>query len=165
MIRLIGALMIGTVSTYCGFAAAERLKQRRELIKGFISSLKAMETEILFGRGSLGEIFRRLDGRFIKQKFYGVCADYIERMGIKKAWETSLSETAQGLKAEEYDILNALGGELGMSDTDGQKRAIDHVCTLLERVYDEADKEYVRLAGVYRKCGILCGAFIILAVI
>lgn len=157
--------MIGIVCSYAGFCAAGRLKKRRDTIRGFIASLKAAETEILFGRTDLREIFKRLSAGSCENDFFGACAKYTGELGIRQAWSRALNETTDMLKNDEKEVIRSLGSELGMSDVEGQKRAIERVCGLLERAYDEANGEYMRLGGVYRKCGVLCGAFVVIVLL
>ncbi|MGM9936954.1 MAG: hypothetical protein ACI38A_06385 [Candidatus Ornithomonoglobus sp.] len=86
---------------------------------------------------------------------------------MRSAWGLAAKEAAgQGcLKKEDISVISSLGSELGMSDVDGQKKALKRVSELIRPLAENAGDEYTRLARVYRSCGVLAGIFIILAVI
>lgn len=167
MLKLIGASLLGFVCAYYGFISADRLKKRRDFLNEFKSSLSVIETEIVLGRYELGEIFRGIDKSQKLYGLYGICASLIEENGIRNAWKLASEKAGeQGcLKKEDISAVSSLGNELGMSDTDGQKKALKRAAELIKPLADNAGEEYTRLARVYRSCGVLAGIFIILAVV
>lgn len=165
MIRFFGAAMVGVVLAYFGFSSASRLKERRDYISEFITSLSVLETEMEFGRYSLKELFELLDKRFGRLVIYGKSAECIDESGIKKAWCKACDEIALYVGAEERSIIKGLGDELGMSDVRGQKRALSRTSALLSELQKSAAEDYERLSRVYRWCGVLAGVFVVLAVI
>lgn len=163
MIRLFGAALVAVSCIFCGCGAAERLRKRKEFLKAFFNSLAVLETEICFGRHDLKSIFSRLDERNLCG-FYLACAEDISEMGITSAWRKNV-ETVYGegfLKSNDKTAVLSLVPGLGKSDTVGQKKIISAAAGLTERCLCEAEEEYVRLGRVYRGCGILSGAFVIL---
>lgn len=164
MFKMTGALLIASVAVWFGFAAADRLKRRRDFLTAFGTSLTVLETEIEFGRYELKRIFEKLDGGGRLFGFYGICASEIEEKGIKKAWSAAVERSADAacLNAEDKDAILALGQELGMSDVSGQRKTIERCAALLAQGAENAESEYARLAKVYRSCGILAGAFAVL---
>lgn len=163
MIRLFGAAMVAVSCIFCGYGAAERLRKRKEFLRAFFNSLAVLETEICFGRHDLQSIFLGLDERSLC-KLYLDCAEDIPEMGITSAWRKNV-EKIYGigfLKSNDKTAVMSLVPGLGKSDTEGQKKIISAAAGLTERYLCEAEEEYVRLGRVYRGCGILSGAFVIL---
>lgn len=167
MLKLVGSALIGSVCAYYGFISADRLRKRRDFLNEFKASLSVIETEITLGRYELGEIFRRIDHNQRLYGLYGLCASLMAEKGIKSAWGIAAERVSgQGcLKKEDISVISSLGSELGMSDINGQKKALRRVSELIRPLADNAGDEYTRLARVYRSCGVLAGIFIILAVI
>ena len=164
MVKMTGALLIASVVVWLGFAQADRLKRRRDFLTAFGTSLTVLETEIEFGRYELKRIFERIDDNGKLFGFYGICASEIEEKGIKKAWSSATDKAvdAANLNSQDKDTILALGHELGMSDVSGQKKTIGRCAALLSQGAENAAGEYSRMARVYRSCGILAGAFVVL---
>lgn len=161
--------MIGAVCAYAGFVKADRLKRRRDFLVSFTASLTALETEIVFGMAELKSIFRRMAQRADSRAMCGIYSECAERMddaGIRSAWETAAREAGEraALLPEEISALMLPGGELGMSDAEGQKNALRCAGKTLQLCRDNAVEEYDRLARVYRYCGVLAGAFVVIVI-
>lgn len=156
--------MIASAPVWLGFAAADRLRRRRDFLVAFGTTLVVLETEIEFGRYELKRIFSRMCDNKNVYGFYDICSEKIEEKGIKKAWNDAVETVADTayLTDMDKDALLALGKELGMSDVSGQKKAIERCAALLSQGAENASGEYYRLARVYRSCGVLAGAFIVL---
>ncbi len=161
--------MIGAVCTYAGFVKADRLKRRRDFLTAFTASLASLETEIVFGMTELKSIFRRMEERSDSRSLcgiYGGCAEIMDGTGIRAAWERAAEAAGEraSLTAEELSAVRLLGGELGMSDADGQKNALRRCEKMLAAYSKNAGEEYGRLARVYRYCGVLAGMFIVIVI-
>lgn len=156
--------MIAGVCAVYGFIKADGLKKRRDFLESFISSLSVIETEIEFAACTLEEIFDRLGDTKSLCRFYGYCRSETAALGIKRAWENAVSSVSDKVCLSPYDehAVRTLGGELGRSDTRGQKKAIARTRELLRERYKEAEVEYSRGARMYRSCGLLMGAAVVL---
>lgn len=167
MIRLAGAVIIGCVCAYYGFYSAIQLRMRRDFLRAMLTALASVENEISFGRLRLRHIFHNLSGRAGLYGFFDMCEKVVESEGIHRAWDNAVKYVSEKvhLKKEDISALSMLGDELGMSDADGQRKALECVCGLLRTNLKDAEEVYGRMARVYRSCGILAGLFIIIAVI
>lgn len=167
MNRFFGACMIGVVCAWVGFKAADRLSRRKEFLRAFITTLTVIETEIEFGKYELKYIFKKFQDNRKLFGFYERCVDGISEKGIKKAWQAALNDTKDKapLKSHDVEAILSLGNELGMSDIGGQKKSIKRCIKLLSESEKEANEEYIRLAKVYRGCGVLAGVFVIIMVV
>ena len=164
MIKATGAAMVCAVCIWAGFSAADRLKRRRDFLCVFLTSLSVLETEIMFGKYELRRIFSSMSG---DERMYSLCAGLIGERGIRRAWEEaaeSVSDTAS-LTDDDIEAVCALGSELGMSDTDGQRRAIERTAEIIKAHSQEAEERCARLSRVYRGCGVLVGIFAVLMLI
>ena len=164
MIRLTGAFMVCAVCIWTGFSAADRLRRRRDFLESFVTTLSVLETEIVFGKYDLEEIFNRMSADEKLYGMYKICAGQIGEYGIKRAWNDAVSAVsdAASLTDSDIDAICALGSELGMSDINGQIRAIERTSELVSKNAAEAGERCARLTRVYRGCGVLSGAFAVL---
>ena len=167
MIRYMGIFIISGVCIWLGFSFSDRLKIRSIFLTQFISALLSAETEICFCASNLRIIFKRLSKEPQLYGFFGDCLGNMDQMGIRKAWERASENIKERacLKDKDTEIIRQLGNELGMSDVQGQKEAIERICSLLKINETEARDEYIRLSGVYRKCGVLTAVFAVLILI
>ncbi len=161
--RFFGSLLIAVVCAYYGFAAADRLKKRKDFLTSFLNSLSFLETEICFGNYDLKSVFKRLDDKKLCG-IYADCAERITDLGIRRAWKESVGKTSGAvyLKTGDADALLSLTAELGMSDAEGQKKMIARTSQLISQCSDDAYEEYARLGRVYRSCGVLTGVFVVI---
>ena len=166
MIRLFGGLLIFIVSSYCGFYFSDRLKKHRDFLRSVSGALTFTASEIEFGHCELERIFRRLDTSPAMYGFFNACADKIGDCGIRRAWADTVDEYIDrtGITEPEKDVLLQLGNQLGMSDADGQKKAISRTVKQLDEYAGLADAEYTRLSKPYRSCGILLGVFVLIII-
>ena len=164
MIRFVGGAMICTVSSYFGFYMADRLKKRRNFLREMVDSLSFIGREMEFGRYELHRIFANLCDTATLFGFFKICNDKIEDWGIKKSWEHAVCEISCDacLKNEDKAALMTLSGELGMTDINGQRKAIERTVSALAECEKKADEEYIRLSKAYRGCGVLLGVFFLI---
>lgn len=167
MNRISGAAMIGIVCAAAGFRMADRLKRRKDFITSFITALTVMQTEIEFGKYELKEIFKKFYGIRALCGFFESCAEYMGEKGVRRSWSLSaeMVRDKAGLKKQDIESIISLGSELGMSDVGGQKKSIGRCIELLKNNACDADREYTRMARVYRGCGLLAGAFVVIMAI
>lgn len=167
MIRLFGGILIFIVSAYCGFYFSGRLKNRRDFLRAMSDALAFTATEMEFSHHALEGIFRRADVSPALCGFFAMCADSIERNGVRSAWHNSVIECCEkaSLKTEDRETLLQLGSQIGMSDIEGQKKAIKRTITHLDEYAKSADEEYTRLSKPYKSCGILLGVFVLIMII
>lgn len=128
-IRIIGAVMIFSVSTYLGFSFADRLKKRYVYLRNILTSLNLLETEIGFGVSKLKQAFLTIDKSADTRGLFKTAADNLEDVGIKQAWRGAVYEKRQELYLTDADAdaLNALGAQLGMTDVENQIKNIKYV--------------------------------------
>lgn len=163
MLRFLGSAALGAVCVMYGFGRAAQLLRRRDFLRGFCGALSVIETEISFGRRTLSEIFPGLDSTELCGLFTG-CASELDALGIRRAWQIAAEAAAQtaGLTADERDVIFSLGSELGRSDVEGQKNILKRTEAFVSAQLDKAEDEYKRMGRVYRSCGLLAGALILL---
>ncbi len=167
MLRLLGGLMICIVSSYCGFFMADRLKKRRDFLRGMENALSFIQTEIEFGKYELRYIFKRIEDSPSLCGFFKCCTDAMKDNGIKSAWKKAVEKIADdaNLKEEDKTALEELSKELGMSDVCGQKKAIERTVALINGYGKHAEEEYLRLSKTYKGCGVLLGVFFLIILI
>lgn len=166
MVRLFGGVLIFIVSAYCGFYFSGRLKTHRDFLKAMSGALSFISAEIEFAHSELENILMRADTSTALCGFFSVCVPEIKKCGIRSAWTKAVDECADraSLKDEEKDVLIQLGGQIGMSDVEGHKKAISRAVRQLDEYAKIANEEYTRLSKPYRSCGILLGVFFLIMI-
>ena len=162
MIRLFGGMMVFFVFAYCGFYLSGRIKARRDFLRAMSGALSFIASEIEYSHYDLIDIFKRADSSPSLCGFFTRCAEGIEKYGIRKVWDKEVGECVDLGLLKDGEILKELGRQLGMSDIEGQKKAIERTVAVLDDNGKTADEEYVRLSKPYRSCGILLGVFFLI---
>lgn len=164
MIRLFGGMLVFCVFAYSGFYLSGRLKARRDFLRAMSGALSFIATEIEYSHYDLINIFRRADSSPRLNGFFTRCADGIEQYGIRKIWDKEVGECVDSGLLKDTEVLRELGRQLGMSDIEGQKKAIGRVVLSLDEDTKRADEEYLRLSKPYKSCGILLGVFFLIII-
>lgn len=155
MLRIIGAAMIIFAGSMLGFLKSDGLKKREECLDRIISGLNLLETDISYGRADLYGALSSI-GETHKIGMFKTMARNISKSGIKDAISMALGEEEFLLERDKAPI-RALGDNLGMTDSKTQSQAIKRTILSLLEGKKNAQEEYVRLARLYRSCGVLGG--------
>lgn len=162
--KLVGAVIIFLSCLIIGFRESDRLKKRTAYLKNVQTALNLIETEISFGKNHLKRIFEGIEKSADCCGLFSETAENIEKSGIKKSWNKSLSDKKDELclKNDDLEALMTLGNQLGMTDAENQIKNIRYIRELLEKNAQEAEGEYNRLGRLYRSGGIMAGLLLIL---
>jgi len=168
MIKIIGAVLIVGAATMFGLSAAFGLHTRARTLNAFSRALRIMYSEISERLTPLNELMQRLvvlsDDPL--NSFFKQCAEEISAkpdIPFSIIWKKLILRSEYlKLNSREKEILSALGAVLGRYSADEQAKAIEHTARCVETMAIDAERERVRLGGLYAKLGAICGiAFVI----
>jgi stage III sporulation protein AB len=163
MIKLIGAILIITATTWTGFEASRHLSERPKQLRLLKSALQSLEAEIMYGHTPLHEAALRLAeqlsnplSRFFAE-FAGKLTD--TETTVREAWETSLKEIWKqtALKQREFEIMKQFGETLGRHDRLSQQKQIMLTLTHLESEEADARDKQMKYEKMVKSIGFLAG--------
>lgn len=169
--KLIGAIIILTATTWVGFELAKRLSERPRQLRHLKSALQSLEAEIMYGMTPLAEACINLSRQLPKPISY-----LFERFShhllnkeesVDKAWVESLEETWHftALCQTEFEILRQFGATLGQHDRTSQQKQIILAISHLEREEGDARESQQRYEKMIKSLGFLSGLLIILLMV
>lgn len=160
--KLIGAVLIFSACTWCGFKVSQSLKNRCVFLERFITALEILKTEIAFSGADLKTAFENA-ARISGASIFSQAALYIEKEGINMAWKRAVEQVA--ISDADRRLIMLLSSRLGKTDAKGQVRHIEYVSGLVSEAKREAVSRYEGTGGLYRRGGVLLGMFAVLILI
>ena len=160
LLKAIGSCLLLGACTALGWQQADRLRSKVILIRETLSFWEQFRTQLVHLRASPGEIIHTLarTGAFEKnclaaalERAFLVSANFGENLS------SALGECQELCKCGAGPILLTLGDVIGSRDLESQLTALDSVLELLRGLMQEAEAEYKKYGGLYRRLGILSG--------
>jgi stage III sporulation protein AB len=172
MLKVFGCMLIISACGYLGFFIGNSFNTRVEEIKRLRSSLKMLETEIIYLMNPLPEALLRV-GTKIKGPV-SFLYEYSSQLLLKKMgtpmdeiWKEAINNLASvsSLKKEELDILEDFGNSLGESDKEEQRKNLQFAQESLKIVERNAEDEKQKYEKMYKTLGVLAGIALALILI
>ncbi|MBD8070409.1 stage III sporulation protein SpoIIIAB [Bacillus sp. PS06] len=168
MIKVIGAILIISASTWIGFEVSRHLTERPRQLRYLRTALKSLEAEIMYGHIPLDEAALNLSRQMPKplSLFFDTFSKKL-RTGetlVRQAWEDSMKEVWKltAFKQGEYEILKQFGETLGQSDRISQQKHILLALTQLEQEEIEARDKQTKYERMIKSLGFLSGLLLII---
>lgn len=162
MIKIIGIIIVISVSSFTGLYFSLSLKNRVVVLKKLNYMLDEIMIMLRYRSATVYEIAETLasDERFAEFEFLSS----IKPDG-EKPFRDSWCEAAEncklfGLKKRDTELICDIGKKLGTSDLDGQISVIKLWQAEVMTAISSAESEYASKAKLYRTMGVLTGAFI-----
>lgn len=171
MIKIIGAIFLIGGATLLGLSASVNLTIRTKSLKGFLSALQVMHSEIGERLTPIDELMELLSETVpspVGILFENCLCEMREREDIPFAiiWRKQVKRAEYlRLSSAEKEELATLGNVLGRYGAEEQKRAIEHVTRCVESMHFVAEGEQRKLGGIYTKLGIICGIAVVIVFI
>jgi Stage III sporulation protein AB (spore_III_AB). len=169
MVKIIGAIIIISISTLTGFFFSQKFSERCRLLKLWLQILEIFQTEICFEAQRLPEVFRRtaalLDDRNFSHAFIRLASslEFGSDEDFEAAWQYFLTQTGMGiLHNNDYLALNELGNYLGSTDRSDQMTKLNTCRATLALNVQKAESEQNKRARIYRYLGFAAGVIIVL---
>lgn len=172
MLLVIKTLLIISVlciSTFIGYALANKYSSRVLELRDLIMALEIFETKIKYTYDSLTTSFMYIADN-LKTKIYRIF--FITAQEVSENKNDSAGECFKkvvdnekiflNLNKEDIEILKELGISLGQTDIEGQLKNIRLVSNALRNQLEEAKEEKNKNFKMYRNMGVLSGLIIII---
>ncbi|HBR29573.1 MAG TPA: stage III sporulation protein AB [Firmicutes bacterium] len=167
--KMIGALLVMTASTFAGWIYSTLLKKRLTLLNALIQSFQWLETEIGYASTPLVEAFTRISGR-TQEDVQLIFSNFVEALqdpaGLTadEAWQHCIKQNQETLplKAEDWALLFDFGRTLGTTDREHQVTAIRQTLERLQLQTTGATEERKKNERLYRYLGVAGGALVVL---
>lgn len=137
-----------------------KLSERVRTAELLISLSDEISSEIRFCSYTVMEITEHIynNSNYKKLDFIAEIIEMSQtRYDMHEMWREAVIKS-DILHGDEKDIMVSMGNILGTSDTDGQISAIELHKKRLERVLENAVREYEQKGRMYRSMGVLAGA-------
>ncbi len=172
MFKIFGCLLIIGACGYFGYFLGNQYNARLQEIRRLRSSLKMLETEIIYLMNPLPEALLRVATK--TKGPVNVLYDYsyqqiINSMGspMEKIWRESITKLAKesSLKKEELDVLDDFGIGLGETDKEEQQKNLQFAQEHLKLIEKNAESDRQRYEKMYKTLGVLAGIALALILI
>lgn len=168
-LKAVGALLVIGAMYQLGREQSLSLKMRMDVLRDLIFAFQTLETEISYVLSPLSEagdrIARDARSKAVTLFFQTLAAQLVEaRKPVAQVW-SELTRDILGrfpLSAEDLELVGRLGQNLGRTDRQDQLKHILRVRTALEGAYNQAQEEYRKYQGLYRKVGLSLGLILVL---
>jgi len=162
IIKMMGAVMIIAGGGLYGAVRAGRLKKRHRGLVLVDTALSSMANEINYSDDCIDDVMRNAAKISGIKEIFDSCATLSNKMPISKRWNEAVKMDSKKLNLNKSDceIISMLGGELGMTDREGQFKNIEHIRLLLSKQIDDAHEQYLKEAKLFRSLGITAGIFL-----
>ncbi len=170
-VKLIAAGMVVFATSMAGFTIARGYAERPRQLRALQSVLQGLATEIGYGATPLPEAFLRLsqsspppvDALFRKAAAVLSCAGTT----ADEAWGAGLAEfrANSALLQSDLEILEQLGGLIGLSDRTDQERHLLLAVQQLAREETRAEQSRQSNERMWRYLGVLSGILLVIVLV
>jgi stage III sporulation protein AB len=159
---LLGSLMLIFGCGSLGLYLAARIRKRPMELRGCLTALTLLDTEIFWGGTPLPEAFsilkERTDGSW--QTFFSELEHRLhEGEGANQAWKGTITNQSKNfcLKPEDWQVIQDIGKGLGRSDRHEQHKQIELVKQQVVLLKDHASQWAEKQAKMWSYLGFLGG--------
>lgn len=170
--KLIGSLLLVSVTTGLGFIKAENLKDRVKLLEELKRMTMLLQGELRFHRSVLMEIFENVSER-LNEPLSGFLKEVSENMDFEKRgnFEDIWSSASENFikkhpfSKEDRQVFILLGNSLGYLDITMQMECLNHALLQIEEHITQA-KEQLQMKGkLYQTMGVSIGMLLVLLIV
>ncbi|MFS0656373.1 stage III sporulation protein SpoIIIAB [Bacillus sp. 179-C3.3 HS] len=168
MLKLMGAILIVSATTWGGFEFAKRYSDRPKQIRQLRFALQFLESEIMYGQTPLERAASQIAMQ-VGPPIDHLFEQFAEKLNAgtlsaRHAWYESLEDVWKRtvLKKGEYEALKHFGETLGQHDVTAQQKYIKLALGHLESEEKEAEIAQAKHEKMVRSLGFLGGILLIL---
>lgn len=154
-IKIIGAVLVVTAGTVCGFYFSLKLSKRKEFLIAFKDFLSALETNIRYKADDIITLITTSSSspmlEFFSDNVFSSFMDY---------WNSFVENLPKsyGLTKEDINLIKEFGKNLGTTDIEGQLNHIELYKNHFETQYKKSEDEYKTKSKLYKVLGFFIGA-------
>ena len=164
LIKIVGGFLIVLGTSILGFSASGvNYKRHKNLVK-FITGLTAMENEISYTKKPIDEVLIKVSEVIDFKEIFLTTAKMSDEVSLKNRWKRAVLKDSKklGFTKEDVETILLLGGELGMTDREGQIKNIKHVKKLVDVLQKDAKDEYFKQSKLLKGLGVSVGLFLVI---
>lgn len=164
LFKITGGVLIILGTSILGFLASGVNYRRHKNLVRFLLGLNAMENEIRYTKNPIDDVLKRVSDITGFEEIFMTATELCDGISIKKRWERAVLKDSKKLcfKKEDIEIILLLGGELGMTDREGQIKNIEHIKKLVRALEKEAKEEYIGQSKLLKGLGVSIGLFLVI---
>lgn len=168
MAKVLGCVLIILSSTLAGAYLSEKLRQRRNFLKEFLSFLNSLKIQL---RYSSGDIFQTIslcgDFPMLNPLLSNIKEGNLNNTSFKQLWAKSVCVIPKsfGLKKSDINALLDFGSTLGTTDTMGELSHIDLYTEIFKKALDNAQEDLERKSKLYKTMGFFLGTSVALMIV
>lgn len=165
MLKITGCILILLAGAAAGYVQSRKLSMRVSFLEQCVRLVSALETEIRYNAGSIGELIKKHIQDSPYHSFLKNCLQNLQRGSpFEKAWSGCVEAIPReyGLLEEDRAALDEFGKGLGVSDTDGQVNHCKLYLGVLRDRLKDAKTEKEKKGKLYFMLGTSLGAGIVL---
>ncbi|HLR73369.1 MAG TPA: stage III sporulation protein SpoIIIAB [Pseudogracilibacillus sp.] len=168
MLKIVGALLFISATSFIGMDYSQQLTKRPQQIKMLIQSLRLLEAEMGYSQLPLQQIFYTLSNQLTSPValFYEGLAKELSMIteDFLIIWDKEVSKLQEqsNLKSSELDILRQFGRHIGHHTFNEQEKHITLTIYYLQHELEEANEIKQKYEKVAKSLGVLIGIFIVL---
>ncbi len=166
------SLVIIICCSWIGLIYANSYTERSKLLISMLSSMKMLETEIIYSATPLPEILAKVAKKSKKEvgEIFLYTYEILDKKDghlFSEAWEKAVMIKTRhlSLKQDDIDILISIGNNLGISDTNDQIKHISLAMEAIKRSYESSLIGQENNVKLFRNLGILIGITIVIILI
>ena len=159
MLRLMGAVCVFAVLSWCGISRAAWYRRRVECLQVWRSALLEGERMLCDLELPTAAFLRQISGHSMLAGVAKVCLQELEReCPFCDAWTQALKTAELPVRREELTALAELGTVLGRYDIPAQRRALHQAQQRLGEQAQRAEEDRMRLSRMWCAVGVSAGA-------
>lgn len=177
--RYVGILIMAAAAIAAGFMAADRWKERLEVLQRFRQMVYHLKGQILYANATLPEALAEVGGRFLTghendekylqepgKLFMRVCERMKEDggMAFSEIWQEEIAKLPANfpMVTSDRENLAAIGKNLGYADSAMQERTLLFYLEQADDSIEYLKKEQENRTKLYRSLGMAAGLFIMI---
>lgn len=169
MLKFVGGVLIIGAATLFGFLKAAHYVRRPKQIRGLISALGRMETEIMYALTPLPEAFASLSKQVAEplSSLFRLTSERLlksDGKSTREIWQWSVNDvwTRTSMKQAEQEVVLQLGAVLGLTDRSDQIKHLRLAVSQLQTEETESREDQRRYEKMWKSLGVLIGALIVI---
>ncbi len=177
--RIAGILLMAAAAVAAGFFAAERARNRLEILQIFRQMVYHLKSQIMYSNATLPEALCEVGTRFADDRtgIWKEPGTFLARVGtaltekrnliFSEVWNTEVGRIAADVplgKADRQNLLS-LGDNLGYADRSMQERTLLFYLEQTDESIGGLKQEIESLGKLYRTLGVAAGMFLVIILI
>ncbi len=168
MVKILGCILFIISSSMAGVYFSQKLKNRLEFLKEFISFLKSLKIQLRYCNGDIFQILPLCSDSKVLKVFIKNLTDQSENYSsFSKIWNDSVINISKSncLTKSDVNSMFEFGSNLGTTDVEGQLNHIELYIDIFNKKYENACEDYKSKSKIYKTMGFFIGTTIAIMIV